>query len=59
MPVTALGEHVIRYAQRVLNDAKHFVEDIEILRLGGHGFLKIGGNICSDRSSNSKLNYRN
>ena len=30
MPVTALGEHVIRYAQRVLNDAKHFVEDIEI-----------------------------
>ncbi|EOQ72761.1 LysR family transcriptional regulator [Acinetobacter lactucae] len=43
MPVTALGEHVIRYAQRVLNDAKHFVEDIEILRLGGHGFLKVGG----------------
>lgn len=43
MPVTALGHHVVRYAQRVLNDAKHFVEDIEILRLGGHGFLKIGG----------------
>ena len=58
MPVTALGEHVIRYAQRVLNDAKHFVEDIEILRLGGHGFLKVG-NICSNRRGNSKLNYRN
>lgn len=43
MPVTALGQHVIRYAQRVLNDAKHFVEDIEMLRLGGHGFLKVGG----------------
>lgn len=43
MPVTALGQHVIRYAQRMLNDAKHFVEDIEMLRLGGHGFLKVGG----------------
>ena len=40
MPVTALGQHVIRYSQRVLNDAQHFVEDIEMLRLGGHGFLK-------------------
>ncbi len=43
MPVTALGQHVIQYAQRVLNDAKHFVEDIEMMRQGGHGFLKIGG----------------
>lgn len=43
MPATALGQHVIAYAERVLNDAKHFVEDIEMLRLGGHGFLKIGG----------------
>lgn len=43
MPVTALGQYVIQYAQRVLNDAKHFVEDIEMMRLGGHGFLKIGG----------------
>lgn len=43
MPVTALGQHVIKYAQRVLNDAKHFVEDIEMLRLGGYGFLKVGG----------------
>ncbi len=43
MPATALGKHVIAYAERVLNDAKHFVEDIEMLRLGGHGFLKIGG----------------
>lgn len=43
MPVTALGQHVVLYAQRVLNDAKHFVEDIEMLRLGGHGYLKLGG----------------
>lgn len=43
MPVTALGQHVIQYAQRVLNDAKHFVEDIEMMRQGGYGFLKIGG----------------
>lgn len=43
MPVTALGQQVVRYAQRVLNDAKNFVEEIEILRQGGHGFLKVGG----------------
>ena len=43
MPVTALGEFVVLYAQRVLNDAKHFVEELEIMRLGGHGFLRIGG----------------
>ncbi|QIO08948.1 LysR family transcriptional regulator [Acinetobacter lanii] len=43
MPVTALGQHVIQYARRVLNDARHFVEDIEMMRQGGHGFLKIGG----------------
>lgn len=56
MPVTALGEHVIGYAQRVLNDAKHFVEDIEILRLGGHGF-KSRWYLCRNRSGDSKLNY--
>jgi DNA-binding transcriptional LysR family regulator len=43
MTVTPLGVYVVQYAQRVLNDAKHFVEDIEIMRQGGHGFLKIGG----------------
>lgn len=41
--VTALGQHVVNYAQRVLNNAKNFVEEIEILRKGGHGYLKIGG----------------
>ena len=43
MPVTALGRHVVKYAQIVLNDAKNFVEDINVLKEGGHGFLKIGG----------------
>ncbi|MEB3752763.1 LysR family transcriptional regulator [Acinetobacter sp. MD2(2019)] len=43
MPVTALGQHVVNYAQCALNDAQHFVEDIETLRLGGHGYLKVGG----------------
>lgn len=43
MPVTALGKHVIIYAQKVLNDAKNFVEEIEVLRQGGHGYLKVGG----------------
>ena len=43
MPVTALGMHVITYAKKVLNDAKSFVEEMEILRQGGHGYLKVGG----------------
>lgn len=43
MVVTPLGVYVVQYAQRVLNDAKHFIEDIEIMRQGGHGFLKVGG----------------
>lgn len=43
MPVTALGSHVVIYAQKVLNDAKGFVEEMEILRQGGHGYLKVGG----------------
>lgn len=43
MPPTAVGEHVLRYAQIALNDARSFVEQISSLREGGHGFLKVGG----------------
>jgi len=43
MPPTALGEHVVRYAQIALSDAGLFVEQIISLREGGHGYLKIGG----------------
>ncbi|EJL04528.1 MULTISPECIES: LysR family transcriptional regulator [Pseudomonas] len=43
MPPTALGEHVLRYAQIALNDARSFVEQISSLREGGHGYLKVGG----------------
>jgi len=43
MPPTALGEHVMRYAQIALNDARSFVEQIGSLREGGHGHLKVGG----------------
>ena len=42
MPPTALGEHVVRYAQIALNDASKFVDQISSLREGGHGFLKVG-----------------
>ncbi len=43
MPPTALGEHVLRYAQIALNDARSFVQQIGSLREGGHGHLKVGG----------------
>lgn len=43
MPPTALGEHVIRYAQIALSDANIFVDEIISLREGGHGYLKVGG----------------
>jgi DNA-binding transcriptional LysR family regulator len=43
MPPTALGEHVIRYAQIALSDANIFVDQIINLREGGHGYLKVGG----------------
>jgi DNA-binding transcriptional LysR family regulator len=42
MPPTALGEHVLRYAQIALNDASKFADQISSLREGGHGFLKVG-----------------
>jgi len=42
MSPTDLGSHVARYAQIALNDAEHFVGQINHLRQGGHGLLKIG-----------------
>jgi DNA-binding transcriptional LysR family regulator len=42
MPPTALGEHVVRYAQIALNDANKFIDQVSSLREGGHGFLKVG-----------------
>ncbi|OCR25137.1 LysR family transcriptional regulator [Pseudomonas syringae] len=42
MSPTDLGSHVARYAQIALNDAEHFVGQVNHLRQGGHGLLKIG-----------------
>jgi DNA-binding transcriptional LysR family regulator len=43
MPPTELGEHVVRYAQGALADSHKFVDQVNRLRKGGHGFLKVGG----------------
>ncbi len=42
MSLTDLGSHVARFAQIALNDSQQFVVQINHLRQGGHGFLKIG-----------------
>lgn len=42
MTLTDLGCHVARYAQIALNDTQHFVGQINHLRQGGHGLLKVG-----------------
>jgi len=42
MALTDLGCHVARYAQIALNDTQHFVGQINHLRQGGHGLLKVG-----------------
>lgn len=42
MCLTDLGSHVARYAQIALNDTRHFVGQINHLRHGGHGLLKVG-----------------
>jgi len=42
MTLTDLGNHVARFAQIALNDTQQFVGQINHLRQGGHGFLKIG-----------------
>jgi DNA-binding transcriptional LysR family regulator len=43
MPPTELGEHVVRYAQSALADSHKVVDQVNRLRKGGHGFLKVGG----------------
>lgn len=42
MKPTELGEHVARYAEATLNDTEKFVAQINKLRKGGHGYLKVG-----------------
>jgi len=42
MCLTDLGSHVARYAQIALNDARHFVGQVNHLQRGGHGLLKVG-----------------
>ena len=42
MSLTDLGSHVARFAQIALNDTQQFVVQINHLRQGGHGFLKVG-----------------
>lgn len=42
MKPTELGEQVARYAQVTLNDTRNFVAQINKLRKGGHGYLKVG-----------------
>ena len=43
MPPTELGEYVVRYAQGVLADSQQFVDQVNRLRKGGHGFIRVGG----------------
>ncbi|VFB18333.1 LysR family transcriptional regulator [Pseudomonas fragi] len=39
---TELGLVVIAYANRTLNDCQHFSQELDTLRLGGYGYLRIG-----------------
>lgn len=43
MPPTELGDYVVRYAQRVLAESQQFVDQVNRLRKGGHGFIRVGG----------------
>lgn len=43
MPPTELGDYVVRYAQRVLADSQQFVDQVNRLRKGGHGSIRVGG----------------
>lgn len=45
MPPTALGEHVLRYAQIALNDARSFVEQIGSLREGAMVISRSAGSL--------------
>ncbi|WP_149086659.1 LysR family transcriptional regulator [Pseudomonas prosekii] len=42
MPTTELGEQVAHYARVMLNDTEKFVAQVNKLRKGGHGYLKVG-----------------
>lgn len=42
MPPTELGVQVVRFAEMALNDAHRFLDQMNRLRSGGHGFLKVG-----------------
>ena len=42
MTLTELGHHVTRYARIALQDTELFVEQINKLRAGGHGLLRVG-----------------
>ncbi|MCQ9426797.1 LysR family transcriptional regulator [Pseudomonas sp. LJDD11] len=43
MAPTELGDYVVRYAQRVLADSQQFVDQVNRLRKGGHGSIRVGG----------------
>lgn len=42
MTPTELGDFVARYARIALDDTQSFVEQINKLRIGGHGHIKVG-----------------
>jgi DNA-binding transcriptional LysR family regulator len=42
MVLTELGEFVVRYARMTLDDTQSFVDQLNKLRKGGHGHLKVG-----------------
>ena len=42
-----LGQFVIQYAESTLNDAQRFAHQIDTLRKGGHGNIKIGAIIAA------------
>lgn len=39
---TEMGVAVIAYARRTLNDSQHFSQELETLRQGGYGHLRVG-----------------
>lgn len=43
MPPTELGDYVVRYAQATLAGSQQFVDQVNRLRNGGHGFIRVGG----------------
>lgn len=43
IPATELGEHVMRYARSALAESQQFVDQVNRLRNGEHGFIRVGG----------------